>query len=160
MALLLERMGRLDEAESYFEKIGVRYEENGPLVGFYVRQDDVHPGGPYSGKRRQREREVFPDGPQRVTLKDFSGSPQDGASFSSSNATLAYWKLKAGDVVVAIDGYRVHNELQYRIARCFSTDPKMSLIIWRNGTYKEFSVELESRRFGVKLANYRPKSGR
>jgi hypothetical protein len=154
MARLLERLGRLDEAEDYFGKINERYTDNGPLFAFYLRQDNAHPGGAYARKRQRFEHRVFPDGLQRVTLKDFGGSPSDGAQFTASNATLEYWKLKAGDVVVALDGYRIHNEEQYGTVRNFSDSPKMALIVWHDGRYAEFSVELQTRRFGVNLATY------
>jgi tetratricopeptide (TPR) repeat protein len=154
MARLLERLGRLDEAEDYFGKINERYDDSGPLFAFYIRQDNAHPGGSYSRKRLRYEHRLFPNGLQHVTLKDFSGSPSDGAQFTASNSTLDYWKLKAGDVVVAFDGYRIHNEDQYVTVRSFSDSPKMVLIVWHDGRYAEFPLELQGRRFGVNLVTY------
>jgi hypothetical protein len=130
------------------------------LFGFYKRQDNAQPGGPYARKRQRYEHRIFPDGLQRVALKDFRESPSDGAQFVTSNETVAYWKLKAGDVVVAVDGFQIHNEQQYDAVRSFSESPKMVLIVWHEGRYAEFPVDLQGRRFGVNLVTYEPQSAR
>jgi tetratricopeptide (TPR) repeat protein len=153
-ARLMERAGRLDRAETYFQNISERYEDSMPLFGFYFRQDTAQPGGAYSRKLKDAERKDFPNGLERVALQNFQSPPVDGAAFSSASHTLEKWGLKAGDVVVALDGYRVRTEQQYLGVRSISNDPKMVLIVWRDGQYRQVDVTLDGRRFGVDLKTY------
>jgi hypothetical protein len=42
-----------------------------------------------------------------------------------------------GDTVVAINGYRVHNEQQARVVWTFDDRPDWTVILWRQGRYVE-----------------------
>ena len=154
-AHLMERMGRLAEAEVYLNNAAERYDDKKILLGFYIRQDAAAPNGPYARKRRSLESEVFPDGLQRVTLRDFNAPPKDGCIINSTNDRLTRWGLNKGDVIVALDGFRVHTDGEYSIVRHLDADPKMTLIVWHDGKYQEFQLELFDRYLGVEMAAYK-----
>ncbi len=105
MAHLLERMSRTPEAESYYEKISERYNDAKPLHAFYARQATTHPE--YAEKMKAAESEIFPQGIQGVTLAQLSGKPTKGVLVKGENDLTRQCGLKAGAIIVGIDGKRV-----------------------------------------------------
>ena len=81
MARLLERMGRLTEAEKYFRMSHERYSSGvSALVEFLVRHQD-DPG--MAASLRRIVTDVFPGGQQPVRNDEFSASRPVGASVAS-----------------------------------------------------------------------------
>jgi hypothetical protein len=150
MAQLMERRGKLKEAEDYFEKIAERYEDNAPLDGFYARQRAANPE--YEKRAAAGERRIFPDGIKKVALADFQASPTVGTILAGNNQYIAAAKLKQGDVVVALDGYRTDNSTQYQYVRGLSrSDVPLQLIVWDGSRYREVTANPPKRRFRVDL---------
>lgn len=56
--------------------------------------------------------------------------------------------LRTGDVVLALDGFRVRDDDQYLCVRGFSDEPEMQAIVWRDGRYLEVKGQFKRRRFG------------
>ena len=64
-------------------------------------------------------------------------------------------KLKRGDVLVAIDGFRVENQAQYLFLRDLKQrDTPLQLIVWDHTGYREVAANPPYRRFGVKLSDF------
>ena len=66
--------------------------------------------------------------------------------------------LKAGDVIVAVYGVRMHHFQQYLYGRDLKTTPELDLIVWHDGAYREFKTSPPSHRFGVPFGDYVPKA--
>jgi S1-C subfamily serine protease len=64
--------------------------------------------------------------------------------------------LQAGDVVVAINGHRVHTQAQYNVFLDSAPGLTFQIIYWRGGQYQETSTMLHTRRFGVNVATFAP----
>jgi tetratricopeptide (TPR) repeat protein len=137
MADLMERMGRYGEAADYYQKIKERYEHDALLKRFYVRyRHDV--GGPlFAAEADAATKELFPAGLQRVKPADFSLAPIDGVSVAASPEVQQGTGLAPGDVIVAIDGYRVRTVEQYGAIRTFRATGKRPLLVWHQGAYVE-----------------------
>jgi tetratricopeptide (TPR) repeat protein len=150
MGRVLERMGKYTEAESYFKKIEQRYNSRTELLSFYIRREQRAPGSGYTAQAAAALKELFPEGLQRVSLSDFSGPPSDrsGVRVPQITEKLRRFGYKVGDVIVALDGYRVGNDDQYLCVRGFTDDPNMTLFVWRGGRYVEIKGLFKRRRFG------------
>jgi len=154
MARLKEKHGQFKEAEDFYKKIAERYEKdgNGPLTAFYLRNQDKDPA--FKTAATGLVNQVFPSGMTKVTLPDFSAPPADGTLLTSTSPASTAAGLQAGDVIVALDGYLVHNEGQYEFVRGLTDDPKMQLIVWKGNGYREIAASAPRRRFNVSIATY------
>jgi hypothetical protein len=92
---------------------------------------------------------------QKVALAEFQGPPDDGVLLTSSSSIAMAAGVYLGDIIVAIDGYRVHSEKQYLYVRGLSDDPKFQLIVWNAKGYREIAANVPGRRFNLELADYR-----
>jgi S1-C subfamily serine protease len=99
--------------------------------------------------------QLFPQGMTKVTLADFKTPPADGAQLTSTSPASAAAGLHSGDVIVAIDGYLVHNDQQYQYVRGLTADPKLQLIVWNAQGYREIAASAPERRFNVGLKTYK-----
>jgi hypothetical protein len=151
----LERLGRLEEAEDYYLRIRDRYEGTTHL-GFYYRRVRVDGLTEYETRFEDALRAVFPDGLEEVSAASFESPPTDGVVFLSANDNTKRHGLKWGDVIVAVDGFRVHNWTEYFAVRNFDLSPKMTLTVWQGQDYRDVPVELHDRRFNVDMDTYEP----
>lgn len=145
---LRERMGELDKAEESFSAIVERYGNPGPLAGFYLRNKAAHPG--YDAKLN----ELIPGGLEAAALADFTNPPEEGCVFTSNTETLRNSGLKAGDVVVALDGYRVGSAGQFMMIRSLTQELPMRIIYWDGTTYREIEASPPERRFGCDIDDF------
>ena len=100
-------------------------------------------------------RVFFPDGIQEVTLSDFDDPPEAGLIFEGENGLTKQYGLFAGDIIVALEGYRVSSVPQYlHILNRDIANPGMNLIVWNGKAYTSIDVQLPHRRFGVVMNNY------
>jgi len=60
------------------------------------------------------------------------------------------------DIMVALDGIRVHSAIQYRAVRAMSDDPRITVIVWDGRQYKQVQGSFANRRFGATFGDYRP----
>ncbi len=133
-------------------KIAERYNDTEALDAFYVRNQDKNPE--YKETALRVIRNTFPGGLQKVTLADFQQPPEDGTALTSGSRNATNAGLSMGDVIVAIDGYSVHNEKQYLYVRALSDDPTLQLIVWNAKGYREIAASVPERRFNVTLKDY------
>lgn len=150
MADLMERLGKLDEAERHHAAILSRYDDPGPLIGFYERHKATNPA--YAEKQSA----LIPGGLDVAVLADFTAPPMDGCEFTSDSAPLREHGLKVGDVVVALDGFRVTSAEQFMTVRSLSNKLPMRLIYWNRSEYREIEVSPPDRRFQCEIGDYSP----
>jgi S1-C subfamily serine protease len=72
------------------------------------------------------------------------------------NELLLSTGLKQGDVIVAINGVRVHTFEQYGNIRESLDTPDLDLIVWQGNAYHEIKASPPNHRFGVDFGDYKP----
>jgi tetratricopeptide (TPR) repeat protein len=154
MMKLLARMGELDQAEDYGQKIKERYNDSGPLIVFYHQQELLNATGPYKAKFDDAILSVFPLGLKSVTVSSFSGPPTAGMQFSQTSDAMTQNGLSSDQVVVALDGYQVQSMAQYSMVRAMSDSPSMTFVVWDGHAYREIKANQPGRRFGVDMVDY------
>jgi hypothetical protein len=158
MALFLEGTGRYADAEKRIIAARQRYPKKGPynvLIGFYHRMAHVRKVASYEGRFVEQTKDILPKGLERADLASQTAPPTDGVQFTEETPTLRRNRLHKGDVVVAVDGWRVRTQEQYYVVRDFDTNPDFRLILWRGNKYEEVAARCLYRRFGTDLATYR-----
>ncbi len=150
-SMALERLGRVDEAEKAMQQLVDMYSDAFWIKDFYIRNRDKYPD-----KYTSALNEAFPDGLVKASLGDFSDPPQSGAEITTSTAQLVAAHLQPGDVVVALDEYRVGSEPQYMLVRALKGDSNMDFIIWRGSKYLEVRSFAPGRRMMVEIHDYKP----
>lgn len=156
MAHLMERMGRLREAEEYYRRIHERYNDSEELVGFYYRRSRVDKDTSYETRLRDALALALPSGLEPFDRASLPPAPKDGAVFRSANDNTKRYGINWGNVIVAVDGYRVHDFNAYSVVKALSQSPKMKLVIWRGTSYDEIEVELWDRMFRVDMDTFKP----
>jgi tetratricopeptide (TPR) repeat protein len=153
MMNLQEKMGHLDEAEDYGQKILERYDDSGPLTLFYKRHAD---GGNanFQAKLDALTKTAFPQGLCKVALADFSAPPSVGMQFTQTSSSMQQNGLTADQVVVALDGYGVQNKAQYAFIRGLSDSAVMQFIVWDGRTYRAITANQPGRHFGIDMQDY------
>jgi hypothetical protein len=155
MGELLEWQGKFAEAEDYFLQIERRYEDSDALRGFYYRMVWVNRQQSYEPKFRSLTDEAFPNGLERLDPEKLApGRPADGVRILSSNRFLRRIGLNMGDIIVGLDGWRVHNQRQFLIVNEFSRAPDMRLQVWQNDRYSQIEARVVVRDFGVELKSF------
>jgi hypothetical protein len=109
----------------------------------------------FEPEARKHLQQLFPKGVESVTLNDFQKPPTDGVLIKGENDLLRSAGLKAGDVIVAVYGVRVHNFRQYLYGAELKTTPELDLIVWQGDAYREFKPSPPDHRFGVAFRSYR-----
>ncbi len=153
-ARLLERVGRLDESLSILEAYVARYDDAVPLElfavrSFYGRNDERH--------RKQAEAVLardFPEGLQRVAFAELESPPFQGVLINEETDLSRRSGIHTGDIVVALDGYRVVTHEQYTTVRALRVDPRIDLMVWRKGRYLEIGAELPGRSFQSRFTTW------
>jgi tetratricopeptide (TPR) repeat protein len=146
---VLDRLGRLDEAESVAKEIQADYGDDSWLLTVHIANPDHFPEEYALAKNN-----AFPDGLVRVGLAFFSGKPQTGCQIGGLSSRLEEAHLEVGDVIVALDGYKVDSERQYGFVQHLTNDSHMDFIIWREGRYIEVKAYLTARRFFAPINDY------
>lgn len=137
---LYDWQNRLSAAGRTYALVAERYGANSDLLGFYLRRSNQDPSLKPEVDRIALQ--VFPNGIERVALADLTKEPVDGVRFLEVGDTGRRAGLHNADIVVAVDGMRVHNIEQYRVARRASVAPDMQLIVWRSGQHIEIAAPL------------------
>ena len=151
---ILERLGRLAEAEAAYRRESQRYESKS-LAEFYLRR--AHRGD--MAFRMQADaalKELFGDsGLLPATLDGLQPMPKSfpsdfGLVLTADWMTPRYIKagLQENDVVLAVDGVRIHNQEQFYCVRSFTDEPRIRLILQRDGKLIEQAGPFLRTRFG------------
>jgi tetratricopeptide (TPR) repeat protein len=151
---LEEETGRIDEAEKTVRKSAERYDQPEALYSFYSRQ--IAKGHKrFEASREAVVKSVFPDGFETVTSTP-SEKPMDGAFLADVTPEGATAGFRKGDILVALDGVRVHSVKQFYIIRFRSTDPEMRVLVYRGGAYLEIRGTFKDRGMPGSLSLYPP----
>jgi S1-C subfamily serine protease len=152
----MERMGRLNQAEVYYGRIGERYEEKHELLGFFHRQAKGGTNARYQKRYEKLLPTVFPDGLQRVDRAALTAAPKDGARVRKRGEGATPPVLKWGDVIVGLDGYRVRSVRELGAVRALDHANAVDLVVWRDQGYQDVALKLWDfdQRFDV--ADYHP----
>lgn len=150
MARLMERMGRLREAEEYY-RILDRYDDATDLAGFHYRQARVEKKPEYEPKFRDALALALPAGLETFDRAALPPSPSDGVVIKGGNDNTKRYDIQWGHVIVGLDGFRVRSVEAYSVVRALSQSPRMKLVIWRGKSYDDVEVELWDRQFRVDI---------
>jgi tetratricopeptide (TPR) repeat protein len=153
-AQFLEDTGDYNGAFEWFSKIEERYNDSGPVVAFCNRYKDKTGDTRFDGELQKRIGNLFPKGIEKVSIDDFQSPPADGVLIQQENDLVRAAGLKSGDVIVVINGIRVHNFAQYSYERERITNSELDLIVWQNDNYGEIKASPPNHRFGVDFGDY------
>jgi tetratricopeptide (TPR) repeat protein len=152
MAYLMERLGRYDEAEQWYQKVVERYGESGQelLDEFYVRYDHRVGDGRFGGRTAAALARIFPEGLERVSISELTAPPPpgQGVRVSGRSHRTTQFGLMKDDVVVALNGYRVTTDPQYQLLWTFDDRPEATVIAWRRDRYVEVKGRLKRMAYG------------
>lgn len=153
MGELMERMARWDVAERCFSAIAERYKMYGALTAFYMERKEKDPRA--VGALNRLVDQVYPDGVEKATLVDFTTAPEDGAVFTAANEYVGSAHLKKGNVVVVLNGCRIHTVNQLMWVRALAgVEEPLRMVVWEGHKYIEVEASLPGRRFYDEMATY------
>ena len=152
MAKLQEKHGHLKEAEDYFNKIAERYGKSEALHQYYGRHPEFTEERDKAIEAEQLKALV--NSLPKVALSDLKAPPEDGALLTSTSPKATEVGLNKGDVIVAVDGYRVRSSAQYLKVNGLTDNPKIQLIVWSDHGYREIAAEVPGRRFDFVIRDY------
>ena len=155
-AFFLEKMTNYDGAYEWYAKIEERYDESGPLMAFFERYKQQTGDARFEPELNRRLKKIFPDGVEKVSLKDFRSPPPDGVSVRQQNDLTTAAGLRIGDVIVALNGTRTHTLNQYMLVRELLTTPELELIVWQGSGYRVIRASPPNHKFNVDFGDYRP----
>ena len=143
LARLYERRARLDEALALHARTSNRYARSDhELAGFLYRQAIVAKRPEYAERWRTIERKVFPNGLQ-VLPAAMNEPPATGVFvYEDSNITRRV-RLQVGDIIVGVDGWRVHDKEQYNAVMAFGEPNALHKVTAWRGIL--FTVDLPER---------------
>lgn len=154
-AKLLEQRKDYDGALELHRAITERYGNSGSLLAFLGRAAKASPDPKFQTLLDQTLQKSVPSGLEKVELAQFSGAPADGVVFATENEETQKAGLRPGDVIVAVQGYRVHEFRSYTALRELEPTAPVRLILWRSGAYLELSATPPNHRFGVTVRTYK-----
>ena len=149
---LYERLGRLDEAELALRANAERYDAPGELLGFYYRAVEKRKDLTYEERWQRTLKTVFPKGLSRDPVP--AGLPALGVFVEQDSPAANKLGLQASDVIVAVDGWRVDNMMQYRVIRAFPLEGGFTLTVARGATRLDVTVPNRAFVPDFKIANY------
>jgi tetratricopeptide (TPR) repeat protein len=152
LARLSEATGRLDEAEDNFRKAAERYDTPVDLYYFYERQLAAGRRR-YEGARAEIEKALFPNGFEKVEALP-TEKPMDGVIMSGLEEDAVKAGFRHGDVIVALDGIRVRSRPQWVFVRDRTTDPSMTVVVYRGSFFQEIRCRFEKRIIPAQIQTY------
>ncbi|SPE56472.1 conserved exported hypothetical protein [Verrucomicrobia bacterium] len=155
-AAFLEATTNYDGAFEWFAKIEERYGNSVPLLSFCQRYRALTGDTRFEAELKKREKTVFAKGMEKVSLADFHVAPTDGVLLKGQSDLLASAHMRQGQVIVAINGIRVHTLAQYSYLRDLPGVAELDLIVWQGDAFREIRSSPPNRRFGVAIGDYKP----
>jgi tetratricopeptide (TPR) repeat protein len=150
-----ERQGRYAEAGRLLRRIEERYDNSAPLGTFLMRGALASNDAGMKTKAAELLRNEYPLGPQPLVMHALPATPGDGVRFATFGPRLETLGFERGDIIVGVDGWRVHNNTQYLVAVRFSYDETMTFTVFRHGRYQELRVRVPERWLGARMDNLR-----
>jgi tetratricopeptide (TPR) repeat protein len=128
-AHLSERLGRTEDAEQRYQQGSRSYDDYSELLGFYYRTVEVRKKREYEHAWHDARAQIFPDG--LVNTPSSDEKPAFGVYVESDSPAAKRVGLRAGDIIVAVDGWHVANVNQYYAVRDFPEAGPFTLTVWR-----------------------------
>lgn len=161
-AYLLERMGEYEEAERLYLGDAERYEYDAPisppLAGFYYRMAREVGLPAFEPRLEDALSRVFPRGLESLPPAAEPAPPTDGVFVDGASERLERASLRGGDVIVGLDGFRVHTLDQYDLVRSFTATTSdataMRFRVWRQAQYVDIEADVPGRRFDVRMRTF------
>lgn len=152
-AWLSEQLGRLDEAEKDLYEDAIENKNTLALIAFYYRRVEIDRNPAYETKWLKWRAEVFPNGlePAPTTL---AGVPKTGVFVTKDSEYSRAAGIRAGDIIVGLDGWRVDNHAQYQAILVFKDDPALKLTLSRGGRLVTIEATSPTRKFGTYLETH------
>jgi tetratricopeptide (TPR) repeat protein len=148
---LYERLGRTGDAEAAYREDMDHYDAAAELLGFYYREVEVRKKRDYEDAWKTARKRVFPNGLNNAPLT--GEKPSAGVHISKDSEAARKAGLRAGDIVVAVDGWHVTNLPQYYAARAFAESGPLTLTVWR-GNLAEVRIANRMMRPLFQVENY------
>ena len=168
LVTLHEGERRYDEAEELLKEMHRRYGDDAradppesddadELIAFYHRMVAVRRDQSYASRLHELIKEAFPAGIETVDTATLTpADAHEGISVLQANPTTDHHGLKAGDVILAVDGYRVRTVRQYEIVRAFRGAVGMTLHVFRHPGFREVETRAWNNRFNTTLRTNAP----
>jgi hypothetical protein len=167
-ARFLERTGEFDAAESILQEAMRRYgnEPKNPdeewerrdgeqdwdnLLVFYYRMAFEQKKTAYAKRFHALADRDFPNGIERLDRASLTGRPLDGVTVLTASPIAERRGMKAGDIIVGLDGVRVRTRRQYFVVLDFTDRPEITLVLFRHPDYVEVKARVPWRRLGIAL---------
>jgi hypothetical protein len=151
---LMARQGRDDEALQAFEEIVQHYRSKGALASYYLSRARKTGDQAWMNRAAATVPDIFPQGIELADGAWLPAPPPDGVMFLSYGPRAARTGLQPDDVIVAVDGYRVHSMEQYNVVMYSGFDARVPMKVWRKDRYLPIEPTIPQRRMGVGLSTY------
>jgi hypothetical protein len=155
-AIFYEETTNYDGAFEWYAKNEERYEDSQPLIEFCLRYKKLTGDSRFEPEVKKRLNKLFPAGIEKTSITDFHGPPTDGVLIRQQSSLLTAADLRAGDVIVALNGTRTHTFNQYVYVRESEAMPGLDLIVWQGTEYHEIKANPPNHVFGADFGDYRP----
>ncbi|RYD18870.1 MAG: hypothetical protein EOP88_21065 [Verrucomicrobiaceae bacterium] len=107
------------------------------------------------GKNEKLLRQIFPEGIKQVTVADFKAEEKyKGTRIAENSLTVRTAGLRAGDVVLAVNGQRVESFRQYFMLMASELEPRVRILYRRGKTFAEVECLLPERRLDSSMPDY------
>jgi hypothetical protein len=154
LADLLAAEGQYGDAEKVYRNIAEHYNITAPLGTFLLRRALEANDKALQIKAFELLRRDFPNGVERVQPYALPATPSDGAQFETFGRRVAGFGFQPDDVIISIDGWRVHNAAQEWDAWRMSTSENVDFVVWRDGRYREIHVRVPQRWLAATFRDY------
>jgi len=152
-ALLYEKLHRFEDAERMFKAVADRYDVASPLLGFYFRMVNQRRQPRFELPLQSTITALFPSGLQ-PTPPSSSAAPSRGVIIHKDNVAMMKAGFQAGDIIVALEGYRVENLEQYEaINESYREKPEMTFTMWRGSNF-ERKITVPKREIDLELRSH------
>jgi len=148
-----ERQGRPREAAELLQQLDERYEDTTPMGTFLMRRALATNDRALQTKAAEQMRDEYPLGPQPLVAHALPAAAGDGIRFKLFGTRLQSLGFEPGDIIVGVDGWRVHDVGQYQVAVRFSYDEMMAFTVFRKGRYQELRVRVPERWLGTRFTD-------
>ncbi len=150
----LERAGRFDEAESSYRAIAARYDDRDTLLAFLLRRRGQPGAERYRDETTTLLAELFGGELQHANATSLRDAPAKGVRVTWRSKLAEGEGVQLDDVVVALDGVRVHTSRQYEIVKSLNSTELRTYTLWRDGQYLDLKVRAPHRWVGLGYEDY------
>jgi hypothetical protein len=168
LARYLETTGDFEGAEALIRNARERYgdkplspdekaerqdgiQDEDTLLAFYYRLAFVNRRPGYEARFWELARDDFPAGLEKLDRDTLAGRPTDGVSVLTTTAWAERCGLRAGDIIVGLDGFRVRTRRQYLLVLAFARDAEVNLVVFRHPGYLDVRGRSPNRHLGMEM---------